>query len=146
MANQSSIRVILNRKHWIAGKDVECNQAVPKVKKEEVSRSRKIFVGGLLPEVTPDEFFRYFQQFGDVEDYVVMKDRLTGKPRGFGFITFVKQESVDKVMINYSSNFIKERWVECKRATPKDQMNDSLHLIDSEASSTSFSENEYKRS
>ena len=40
----------------------------------------------------------YFTQFGVVTDSVVMKDPVTGKPRGFGFITFEDQASVDKVL------------------------------------------------
>lgn len=73
-----------------------------------------------------------------------MKDRITGKPRGFGFVTFIKQDSVDKVMRNYSNNFIKDRWVECKRATPKEEMNNSVSTI--ELSSPELSENEMRRS
>ncbi|CAG9322569.1 unnamed protein product [Blepharisma stoltei] len=146
MANPSSVQVILHRKHLILGKEVECKPAVPKEKNEKVNRSRKIFVGGLLPEVTNDEFYEYFEQFGDIEDSVVMKDRVTGKPRGFGFITFTKQDSVEKVMRNYSNNFIRERWVECKRATPKEEMNNSLPAIESNLSSPELPEGELKRS
>ncbi len=40
----------------------------------------------------------YFSQFGAVTDSVVMKDPVTGKPRGFGFITFEDPAVVDKVL------------------------------------------------
>ncbi|CAG9329789.1 unnamed protein product [Blepharisma stoltei] len=146
MINQSSVKVILNRKHSILGKEVECKPAVPKDKSEKNNRSRKIFVGGLLPEITNSEFFQFFQQFGEIEDSVVMKDRVTGKPRGFGFVTFYKQESVEKVMRNFSNNFIHERWVECKRATPKDEMgNSATVIIEPDSSSSEFTESEFKR-
>lgn len=135
MMNQASARTILARKHTVLGKEIECKPAVPKEKTEKSNRSRKVFVGGLLPDVTPAEFFQFFERFGEIEDSVVMKDRYTNKPRGFGFVTFVRQESVDKVIRNYENNFIKDRWVECKRATPKEEMElepDSCSTVESE--------------
>ncbi|CAG9333025.1 unnamed protein product [Blepharisma stoltei] len=147
MVNQSSVRVILSRKHSLLGKEVECKPAFPKEKNEKANRSRKIFVGGLLPEVTNSEFYQYFEQFGEIEDSVVMKDRITGKPRGFGFITYEKQESVEKVMRNFSNNFIRDRWVECKRAIPKEEMSNSATIIiEPDSGSSEFTECELKRS
>ncbi len=47
----------------------------------------KIFVGG-LPYHTSDESLReFFQQFGDIEEAVVITDRQTGKSRGYGFVS-----------------------------------------------------------
>ena len=48
----------------------------------------KIFVGGLSRETTTGGLQEYFQRFGEISDCVVMKDRTTGLPRGFGFVTF----------------------------------------------------------
>lgn len=44
----------------------------------------KIFVGGLDPRVTTLELTQYFETFGRTVDCVVMQDRATGRPRGFG--------------------------------------------------------------
>ena len=48
-----------------------------------------------------------------------MYDRNTGKPRGFGFITYIDEMSVDLVMMHKNQHKINGKWVECKRATPK---------------------------
>jgi RNA-binding protein Musashi len=48
-----------------------------------------------------------------------MKDRDTSKPRGFGFISFDTEEAVEKVMINVKEHKLLDKWVECKKATPK---------------------------
>ena len=45
-----------------------------------------------------DEFNKHFGKYGDITDSVIMKDRLTGHPRGFGFITFADPVVVDKVI------------------------------------------------
>lgn len=52
------------------------------------SESKKIFVGGLAPSVTEQDFRGYFEEFGKITDAVVMIDRDTQRSRGFGFITF----------------------------------------------------------
>lgn len=49
----------------------------------------KLFVGG-LPYHTTDETLReYFLQFGDIEEAVVIHDRVTGKSKGYGFVSTV---------------------------------------------------------
>lgn len=49
---------------------------------------RKLFVGGLLNEVTDYIFLLFFEQYGEVIDSVVLSDRKTKRSRGFGFVTF----------------------------------------------------------
>lgn len=47
----------------------------------------KLFVGG-LPYHTTDETLRaYFQQFGEIEEAVVIHDRVTRKSKGYGFVS-----------------------------------------------------------
>ena len=84
---------------------VEAKKAVPKVEQPAVkplngtcfSRTKKIFVGGLAPTVDESVFRLYFERFGEVEDAVVMYDHDNKRPRGFGFITFAAEDSVDQV-------------------------------------------------
>ena len=42
-------------------------------------RYKKIFVGGLPRDLDIKIFKEYFEQFGELTDYVVMKDRETGR-------------------------------------------------------------------
>lgn len=50
----------------------------------------KLFVGG-LPYHTTDETLRaYFQQFGEIEEAVVIHDRVTRKSKGYGFVSHRK--------------------------------------------------------
>jgi len=41
---------------------------------------------------------RHFGQYGEIVDSVIMKDRYTSQPRGFGFITYSDPVVVDKVI------------------------------------------------
>ena len=60
---------------------------------------RKIFVGGLAPEVTEKDLLEYFSKFGPVKDSVVMIDRKTSRSRGFGFVTFDSDDALNTVSL-----------------------------------------------
>ncbi|KAJ0971170.1 hypothetical protein J5N97_019129 [Dioscorea zingiberensis] len=48
----------------------------------------KIFVGGLAWETQRDTMRRYFEQFGEILEAVVITDKHTGRSKGYGFVTF----------------------------------------------------------
>lgn len=43
-------------------------------------------------------FTKHFGKYGEITDSVIMKDRYSGHPRGFGFITYADPSVVDKVI------------------------------------------------
>lgn len=43
-------------------------------------------------------FNKHFGKYGEITDSVIMKDRYTGQPRDFGFITYADPSVVDKVI------------------------------------------------
>lgn len=49
---------------------------------------RKIFVYGLPWETTRDALSGVFQGYGEIEECTVVIDKVTGKAKGFGFVTF----------------------------------------------------------
>lgn len=59
-----------------------------------------MFIGGLSWETSRDNLLRYFSQYGEVVDCVVMKNPETGRSRGFGFITFADPNNVSLVLQN----------------------------------------------
>ena len=82
---------------------------------------RKMFVGGLHPYMTKEDLIKYFNQFGQVEKGIIMTDKVTGRSRGFGFIIFSNKETIDKIMSISNCHFLCGKWIECKRAQPKEQ-------------------------
>ncbi|XP_065672350.1 RNA-binding protein Musashi homolog 1 isoform X3 [Hydra vulgaris] len=78
----------------------------------------KIFVGGIPAETTKESLTEYFQQFGDVSDSIIMVDNITSRSRGFGFVTFVDPNSVNKVLA-HSRHCIHGKVVDAKKAVPK---------------------------
>lgn len=46
----------------------------------------KLFVGGLAFPTVETDIVMYFSKFGKVQDAIVMRDRVTGRGRGFAFV------------------------------------------------------------
>ncbi|XP_062097324.1 uncharacterized protein LOC133803335 [Humulus lupulus] len=60
----------------------------------------KVFVGGLAWETPTDEMHRYFEQFGEILEAVIITDKNTGKSKGYGFVTFREPESARRACAN----------------------------------------------
>ncbi|KAL2904559.1 Heterogeneous nuclear ribonucleoprotein 1 [Bienertia sinuspersici] len=77
----------------------------------------KIFIGGLARETTSAQFVKHFGKYGEITDSVIMKDRRTGQPRGFGFITYADPCVVDTII--QETHILNGKQVEIKRTIPK---------------------------
>ena len=55
----------------------------------------KLYVGNLSYNVTENDLEDLFVQFGPVSEINLMLDRMTGKPRGFAFVTMATKEAAD---------------------------------------------------
>ncbi|KAF5743879.1 RNA-binding family protein isoform 1 [Tripterygium wilfordii] len=62
----------------------------------------KIFVGGLAWETRRETMRRYFEQFGEILEAVVITDKNTGRSKGYGFVTFKDPESAMRACQNPS--------------------------------------------
>lgn len=67
---------------------------------EEVARNMgvKLFVGGLGPKVDSDALRAALEEFGEVREAKVVYDRVTGRSRGFGFVTVVGKSAASAAM------------------------------------------------
>ena len=86
----------------------------------------KIFVGGLSWQTTEESLRYHFEQFGTVVSVEVMRDRNTGDPRGFAFVVFQEQATVDLVMTERRHE-INHKIVDVKRAQARGLAPPSIH-------------------
>ncbi|KAI9849223.1 MAG: hypothetical protein M1838_000211 [Thelocarpon superellum] len=55
----------------------------------------KLFIGGLAWHTDETTLRTKFEEYGAVEEAVVVKDRDTGRSRGFGFVRFSQESDAD---------------------------------------------------
>jgi cold-inducible RNA-binding protein len=60
--------------------------------------STKLFVGNLSFNTTQDELRDLFAAFGPVAQADIIMDKMTGRPRGFGFVTMESKEDAEKAI------------------------------------------------
>ncbi|CAH8279775.1 unnamed protein product [Arabidopsis lyrata] len=78
----------------------------------------KLFIGGISWDTDEERLRDYFSNYGDVVEAVIMRDRATGRARGFGFIVFADPCVSERVIME--KHIIDGRTVEAKKAVPRD--------------------------
>lgn len=76
-------------------------------------------MGGLSWETNEETMRTYFEKYGAITDCVIMRDRHTGHPRGFGFVTYADDSVAAKVASQRHD--LDGRQVEAKRAVPRNE-------------------------
>lgn len=59
----------------------------------------KLFIGGISWDTNEDRLREYFEKYGEVVEAVIMRDRATGRARGFGFIVFADPAVAEHVIM-----------------------------------------------
>jgi len=86
--------------------------------KKAKARTGKIFVGGLIPEISDDEIRAYFAQFGNIVEMEMPFDKQKNQRKAFCFITF-DSETVVNELLKTPKQTISGKEVDVKKATPK---------------------------
>ncbi|MBN1763775.1 MAG: RNA-binding protein [Sedimentisphaerales bacterium] len=79
----------------------------------------KIYVGNIPFSVTEDDLQALFGEFGDVQSCVVLKDRMSGRSRGFGFVEMEDNDSAQRAISELNGKDMEGRALVVNEAQPR---------------------------
>ena len=81
----------------------------------------KLYVGNLSYDTTENDLQDMFAAHGPVTEVNLMMDRLTGKPRGFGFVTMSTKEGSDAAIQALNGKEVGGRALTVNEARPREE-------------------------
>lgn len=81
----------------------------------------KLYVGNMSFKTSEDELRSAFGQFGDVTDVYVAMDKMTGRPRGFAFVTMGTAEQAQEAAEKLNGADLGGRALTVNEARPKEE-------------------------
>lgn len=81
----------------------------------------KLYVGNLSYNVTQEELQSLFEAHGAVKDVFIVKDRESGRPRGFAFVTMETQESMRAAVEALNGHEFMGRQLAINEARPREE-------------------------
>ena len=83
--------------------------------------SCKLFIGGLSWNTDETSLRARFEQFGAVADAVVIRERETGRSRGFGFVTFAEEAQADVAVAQMDNQDFDGRTIRVSKAQERQE-------------------------
>jgi len=81
----------------------------------------KLFVGNLSFNTTENDLQDAFAAFGTVTEANLMMDRMTNRPRGFGFVTMSTPEEAQKAIAGLNGKELAGRAITVNIARPREE-------------------------
>ena len=78
-----------------------------------------IYVGNLSYEVTEQELQRSFEAFGQVESVNIIKDKFSGRSKGFGFVEMPDKANAQSAIKELNGKELKGRTLNVNEARPR---------------------------
>ena len=79
----------------------------------------KIYVGNLSSEITEEELRQEFGAFGEVESVNIITDKISGRPRGFGFVEMTSESEGQAAITGLNEKTLKDRTLNVNVARPR---------------------------
>jgi RNA recognition motif-containing protein len=86
--------------------------------------TKKLYIGNISYNASEEELKSLFEQAGEIESVKIIKDKYSGRSRGFGFVEMIQQESAEKAKEMFNGYSLKERKLIVNDARPQRERND----------------------
>ena len=83
--------------------------------------STKIYVGNLPYSISEEKLKELFSEYGEVSEVVIIKDKYSGRSKGFGFVTFNEEEAAKKAISELNEKDIEGRALKVNEARPREE-------------------------
>lgn len=83
--------------------------------------SNKLFVGGLSFNTTENDLQDAFAAHGSVSEVNLITDRMTGKSKGFAFVTMSSSEDAEKAISGMNGKVLDGRNLTVNEARPREE-------------------------
>jgi cold-inducible RNA-binding protein len=83
--------------------------------------STKLYVGNLPADITEDDLRKMLSEHGPVNEIAVIMDKLTGRARGFAFVTMNTQEAANAAIQALNGKEWKGRALTVNEARPREE-------------------------
>jgi RNA recognition motif-containing protein len=80
----------------------------------------KVYVGNLPFSVDDEKLRELFSSYGEIEESSVIKDKFSGRSKGFGFVTFKEDENAKKAIEAMNEKEVEGRNLKVNEAKPMD--------------------------
>lgn len=81
----------------------------------------KLYVGNLSYQTTEDDLRELFTQAGTVTSVALIKDRATGRSKGFAFVEMSSQSEVEEAIRMFNSYSLDDRQINVNIARPREE-------------------------
>ncbi len=80
----------------------------------------KLYVGNLSQNATEAQLRELFSQAGEIKEIVLIMDRETQRPRGFGFVEMATPEQAQKAIEMFNEHELDSRRLSVNIARPRE--------------------------
>jgi len=87
--------------------------------KEEESMVKKLYIGNLAEGVTEDDLMANFSEIGKVVSLAIIRDKITGLSRGFGFVEMATEAQAQEAIQTFNGGELLGRTIRVDEAKPK---------------------------
>ena len=81
----------------------------------------RLYIGNLSKSTTEQELTTLFTQAGKVTAVEVLKERKSGEPKGFAFITMSEQSEADKAVSMFNAYSLSDHELKVSPAKPREE-------------------------
>lgn len=85
---------------------------------------KKLYVGNLPWSMTGDSLRELFSAYGELTDAVVITDRMSGRSKGFGFVTFANEADAQRAASEVNDKEVEGRKLVVNTAKPREDRPD----------------------